>query len=134
MKGALRSFLITAAIFAVILLVIPAVSVSNDPKTFLIVSLVFFLVNFFVRPLIKLAFFLPLNLLTFNLASFLAFFVVFVFLPNFLPSFKISYYDFSGLSTSGIIIPAVEMSSIQTAAVAALAMSVFTVILNWIFD
>ncbi|OGD86852.1 hypothetical protein A2Z23_00610 [Candidatus Curtissbacteria bacterium RBG_16_39_7] len=134
MKGALKSFLITAAIFAIIMLAIPSISVSNDPKTFILVAFILFLVNFFVRPLLKLAFFLPLNLLTFNVAGFAAFFAVFLLLPNFLPNFKISYYDFGGVATSGIIIPAVQLSSLQAAAVAAFIMSIFSVFLGWVFD
>jgi len=133
MKGALKSFLIIVAVLAVILKAIPAISVSGDPKTFITVAFVLFLVNFFIRPLLKLAFFLPLNLLTFNLAGFLAFFAAFVLLPNFVPGFKISYYDFSGLSTSAIIIPAIGLSSVQTAALAALIMMILSSVLGWIF-
>jgi uncharacterized membrane protein YvlD (DUF360 family) len=134
MKGALKSFLITCAIFVIILQTIPAVSVSNDIKTFLIVALVFFLVNFFVRPFLKLLFFLPINLLTFNLVGFLSFFATFMLLPNFVPNFRVSYFDFGGFNSSGIIIPPLQLSSIQTAFFSALIMAIFSAVLSWIFD
>jgi len=134
MKGVLKALLINAAIFALVLRFIPAVSVSNDPKIFAIVVFVIFLANFFVRPILKMIFFLPFNLLTLNLSSFVLFLLIFNFLPVFVSGFSISRYNFGGLSTSLIIIPAFEFTPFQTTALVALIIAMLSYLLDWIFN
>jgi len=89
------------------------------------------LINFILVPLLKILF-LPLNLLTLGLFSWLINVLALYALTTIVSDFVLLPYNFAGAAIFGVIIPPMELTSFLVAVVASLMISIITHFLQWL--
>lgn len=133
MRHYLKSVLITIAAFYITYTLIPAISVGQDPKNWLLVLGGLWIISQVVSPIFSLVL-LPVNILTFGLVSFLLN-IAFVFaLLNFLPGFSVSAYNFAGAQVQGVIFPPIFLNQIATIALVATLITILQKLFHIIFE
>lgn len=104
MKSLLRNIFINYLVIYLSSLIYPGFSVVNSFKNLLTASVIWFLLNKIVKPIIKLLL-LPINLITLNLFSWLVGLITLFMLQVFADGVKINSFQFPGLNYGGFTIP-----------------------------
>lgn len=110
---------------------IPGFSIGNSLDGILVTSVVFAIINVFVKPVVKI-FFLPLNLITLNFFSILINIGLVYGLTKLVPTVTISSWQFNGYSAYGFTIPGFEFTIIYTYIVVSIIVTFVVSFLNWI--
>lgn len=131
MKTLLRYFLINLASLYAATRIIPGLSYTGGIKSLVIGALAFMLINFIMVPLLKILF-LPLNLLTVGLFSWLINVLALYALTTIVSDFQLLPYNFPGFYTSGFNIPAMELTPFWVAVIASMVIGVITHFLQWL--
>lgn len=100
-------------------------------QTFLLASAALTFIYIFIKPILRL-FFLPINLLSLGLLSWLINVAVLYLLTLFIPAISVSAWEFPGISYQGFVIPAYNLSQIATFVVTALTLSFIINFLVWL--
>lgn len=131
MKGLLRTFLF--CLFALWLTpnIIPAFKIVGDFKALFTAALVLSLIYIFVKPILKV-FFLPINLLSLGLLSWLSNVAVLYLLTLFVPQIKISAWQFAGTSYQGIILPSYHFNQLFTFIIVSFFITIVINFLAWV--
>jgi putative membrane protein len=131
MKGLLRIFLF--CLFALWLTpnFISAFKIIGDFKTLVISAIVLSLIYLFIRPILNI-FFLPINLLSLGLLSWLTNVAVLYLLTFFVPQIKITNWQFSGISYEGFIVPAYHFNQLLTYIIVSLFLTIVINFLTWL--
>ncbi|MDO8451932.1 MAG: phage holin family protein [bacterium] len=105
MKYFIRVFLFN--VFAIWLTseIIPALVIRGNWQTIMTAGLVLSILMIFVQPMLKILF-IPINIITFGLLSWLVNVIVLYFLTLVVPEVLISAFTFPGFSSGGFTIPA----------------------------
>src|SRR3990167_5836050 len=93
-------------------------------------AVAFMLINFILVPLLKILF-LPLNLLTLGLFSWIVN-VLALYALTTISSFVLMPYNFPGITLAGVIIPPLTLTTFWVAVAASLIISVITHFLQWL--
>ena len=109
MKPLLRSILINLLVFYLCGLVYPGFVIKHEFKVLVSAAVVWFLLNKFVKPIIKLLL-LPINLITLNLFSWVVSMITLFLLQIVVGDIHISSYRFPGLSYEGFTVPAIYIN------------------------
>lgn len=132
MKTLLRYFLINLVSLFITTKLIPGLIYTGGIKSLLIGAGVFMLINFILVPLLKILF-LPLNLLTLGLFSWLINVLALYALTTIVSDFQLIPYNFAGFySNSGFSLPPMELSPFWVAVVASLLIGFITHFLQWL--
>ncbi len=131
MKTLLRFFLINLVSLLAATKLIPGLIYTGGVKSLLIGAVVFMLINFLLVPLLKILF-LPLNLLTLGLFSWLINVLALFALTTIVTDFALLPYNFPGTSISGIIIPPMELTTFWVAVLASFIIGMITNFLQWL--
>ncbi len=132
MKTLLRYFLINLVSLYTATKLIPGLVYIGGIKALFIGALVFMLINFILVPLLKILF-LPLNLLTLGLFSWLINVLALYALTTIVSDFQLIPYTFAGFySSGGFSIPPMELSPFWVAVVASLIIGFITHFLQWL--
>lgn len=131
MKTLLRYFLINLVSLLVATKLIPGLTYTGGVKSLLIGAVVFMLINFLLVPLLKILF-LPLNLLTLGLFSWLINVLALFALTTIVSDFALLPYNFPGTTIFGIIIPGMELTTFWVAVVASFIIGMITNFLQWL--
>lgn len=134
LKQILRSFVISLAAFIVTIEAIPTIDFEDDLNLFLLIVAIIFAGAIIIKPLFKIAFFLPLNFFTMHLAGLLTNILILFSITFLVPQFRITAYDFYGYSYQGFTIPPVSLNYIQTLIAAAVVISLVAAFLNWLAE
>lgn len=131
MKRILRIFLIS--IFALWLTskLVQGFSYGGSNETLVGAAAAFTAINLFVRPILRL-FFLPLNLLTLGLFSWVVNVLVLYILTLIIPAIKITAFDFPGFSWQGLILPTMHFNLLFAFVVSSFVISFISSFLNWL--
>mgnify|MGYP001591925299 FL=1 len=130
MKTILRYFLINLAALVIATQLIPGLTYTGGLKSLMIGAAAFMLINWILVPLLKILF-LPLNLLTVGLFSWLVN-VLALYALTTVSSFALIPYRFPGLSVSGVAIPAMDLTTFWVAVIASVLIGVITHFLQWL--
>jgi len=122
-SGVLRSIIGALVAIAVTALIIPGISYQGDLRVLLAASLVYALFQMLVKPLLNLLT-LPLNFLTFGLASVVVGVGLFWAISYFVPSFTLLPFDFPSITFAGVGIPALSVPRYATIILGAFLVSV----------
>lgn len=133
MKHLLRSFLINFVALATATKYIEGLTYSGGIKTLLIGSVALMLINLAVIPLLKIMF-LPLNLLTLGLFTWVVNVIGLYFLTVVIPAFKILPFVFPGASIDGFVIPSVSLNILEVAILASFLVGLVSHLLSWLCD
>lgn len=131
MKGLIRSFFISFYSLWLTPNVVLGFSYSGGIRTLFLAAAAFTGINLFIRPIIRL-FFLPLNLLTLGLFSWIVNVLVLYILIRLISQIKIVAFDFPGFSWSGFVIPPMHLSFIFALIVSSFVISFIFSFLNWL--
>ncbi len=131
MKTLLRYFLINLVSLYTATRLIPGLTYSGGIKSLFLGAAAFMLINFIMVPLLKILF-LPLNLLTVGLFSWLINVLALYALTTIVSDFQLLPYTFQGLYISGFNIPQTDLSPFLVAVAASFVIGVITHFLQWI--
>lgn len=131
MKTLLRYFLINLVSLYITTRYLPGLTYNGGIKSLLLGAAAFMLINFILVPLLKILF-LPLNLLTIGLFSWLINVIALYALTTIVSDFSLMPYNFPGASISGITIPAMELTTFWVAVVASFMIGTITHFLQWL--
>lgn len=104
MKSFLRHIFVNFITIYLLGLTYPGLSVDLSLKTLLTASVIWYLLNKIVKPIIKLLL-LPINLITLNLFSWLVGLATLFLLQVFADGITITSFQFEGASFSGFVFP-----------------------------
>ncbi|MCL4360698.1 phage holin family protein [Patescibacteria group bacterium] len=109
MKHIVRVFLF--AMFALWLTsqIFPTIVIAGSWQTLLVAGAIFALLMLFVHPMLKILF-IPINIITFGLLSWLINVIVLWLLTVFVPAVEVRPWQFPGYSVGGFVIPAISFS------------------------
>lgn len=123
MFSLLRSLLSAAAAIFTVSYIIPGISYQGDLQVFLAATLIFALFHLLVKPVLNLVA-LPLNFLTFGLASFFINVGLFYAVSYFVPGFTIESFGFAGLHWGSLAVPSFNFSILATTILGAFLSSI----------
>jgi putative membrane protein len=109
MKPLLRSILINLLVFYLCGIIYPGFVIKHDFKVLVSAAVVWFFLNKFVKPIIKLLL-LPINLITLNLFSWVVSMVTLFLLQMLVGDIHISAYSFPGVNFEGFIVPPIYIN------------------------
>jgi putative membrane protein len=130
-KTLLRYFLINLAALSLTAHYIPGLTFTGGFKSLFLGAIAFMLINFLLVPLLKVLF-LPLNLLTLGLFSFLINVLALYALTTIVSDFVLVPFHFSGLSLGVISIPGMDLATFWVAVLASIMIGVITHFLQWL--
>lgn len=133
MKSLAKSFLANALTLWIIVRLIGGVKIEGDWQIFLLVTAGLFLLNFLVKPAVKLVF-LPINLLTLNLSSLFLNAGLLFGLTKIIPQFKVEAFEFAGFAYQGFTVPSIYFNQWLTFLIAATIITAITSLLKWFFS
>ncbi len=131
MKTLLRYFLINLVSLYLATRFISGLTYTGGIKSLLIGALAFMLINFILVPLLKILF-LPLNLLTLGLFTWIINVLALFALTTIVSDFKLLPFEFGGILLNGVVIPSMELSTFWVAVVASLLIGFITHFLQWL--
>lgn len=132
MRKIIVNILATAASFYVAQYFLDGVQLENSWQSYLIASIVFVILNFFLTPIIKLML-LPINLLTLGLFRWLTNVLVLYLFDLVYDGIDISSFMYSGFTSSIISLPSGNISIFWVLVLASLLMSLTYSIINTLF-
>lgn len=131
MKRLLRSYLINLGALWLTTQAIPGLFYEGGAKTLALGGLAVMLINFIVVPLLKLLF-LPFNLITFGLFSWVINVFAIYVLVTVIPQFKLMPYNFPGLSLGFVTVPEMMLNTLYVAIGASLLISLSSNLAKWL--
>lgn len=133
MKKLLRYFLINMVSLLAATHFVPGLLYSGGVKTLLIGGAAFTVINFLLVPLLKILF-LPLNLLTLGLFSWLINVLALYALTTVVSGFYLVPYTFEGFVYNGFSIPTFDLSTFMVAVAASFVIGIVTNFLQWLVN
>ncbi|TSC86053.1 MAG: putative membrane protein [Microgenomates group bacterium Gr01-1014_7] len=130
MKTLLRYFLINLTSLVVATQLIPGLSYTGGIKSLIIGAFFFMLINFILVPLLKILF-LPLNLLTVGLFSWVVN-VLALYVLTTISSFVLLPYRFPGANLWVLSIPAMDLTTFWVAVAASVLIGIIAHFLQWL--
>ncbi|OGD81587.1 hypothetical protein A2572_04355 [Candidatus Collierbacteria bacterium RIFOXYD1_FULL_40_9] len=124
MKIFLRHIFVNFVAFYLLGVSYPGLQVDLNTKTLLTASIIWFLLNKIIKPIIKLLL-LPINLITLNLFTWLIGLITLFLLQIFADGISVKSFQFQGLDFYGFIIPAFFVNLF-------FSYIITSVLLNWI--
>lgn len=131
MKHILRNYLVNLGGLWATSQILPALSISGGAKGLLIGALAFMGANLVLVPIIKVLL-LPLNLLTLGIFAWLANVLALYLLMIVVPYFELLAYHFPGLTISGFVVPAMDLSTFQVAIAVSFLMGFIIHLFQWL--
>ncbi len=130
-KTYLLGFIISAIAFVIATFFLPGLNYGGNSDTLVRASIVFSLLNTFVRPILKIVL-LPLNFLTLGLLGGLTGLILLWLVSVLVPGFTITASHFGGLTFGSVSLPSYDLNAILTLIVGAFVIGVVTSALYWI--
>lgn len=131
MKTLLRYFLINLVSLYLTIQFLPGLTYRGGFKSLAVGAAAFMLINFILVPLLKILF-LPLNLLTLGLFSWVINVLALFALTTIVSEFALLPYHFPGGIFFGVTLPPLELNTFWVAVVASFMIGVITHFLQWI--
>jgi len=133
MKHLIRIFLFNVFALWITSQLLPALIIPGGWQTILFAGFVLSLLMLIVVPILKILF-IPINILTFGLLSWLINVIVIYLLTFFVPEIHIMPWTFPGVSWSGFTVPSVHLTYIFALIVVSLCISTITDILHYVSE
>lgn len=112
---------------------IPTIQFTNF-SYFVILSGLIYLANYFIDPVAKILFFLPINFTVLVLIHILANFLVLFLSSGSFEEFEVGAFDFPGFTLYGFTIAPFYFSALQTTIIAAVIITFISGFFNWLTD
>lgn len=133
MKSLLRSILINLLVFYLCGILYPGFSIKHDFKVLVSAAVVWFFLNKFVKPIIKLLL-LPINLITLNLFSWAVSMLTLFLLQIVVGDITINAYTFPGLNYEGFIVPSFFINVFFSYLIASTLLNLLAKSIKWLIS
>jgi uncharacterized membrane protein YvlD (DUF360 family) len=130
-KTVLRNYLINLAVLWGVTEQFPGLSYNGEFKTLLIGALGLMGMNIIIIPLLKIVF-LPLNLLTLGIFTFVINVIALYLLTTIMPTFKLVPYDYPGGTILGFPVPPTHLTVLWVAIIASFMIGFASHFLHWL--
>lgn len=131
MKSFIRKFVLSIISLYITSKLITGFKISQDFSILAKISFLFTILNFFVKPVIKVLT-LPLNFVSFGLFSLIINGLTIYLLTYFSPEVKITPWYFPGLNYKGFALPSYNFSFFYTLILISLVVSLIINFFSWI--
>lgn len=131
MKSIFRHYVITLFILWVVDYMIPGISITGGIATYAFAALVLFLLNIFVKPILKIIL-LPISLVTLGLTGIFINAFIFFGLDYFMEEITVTTWQFGGAALASYSIPPFQFGIIVTYLVSAILISFLITFLRWL--
>ncbi len=133
MKYILRTLLFHSAALWVTSMLLPALYVPGDWSTILIAGLVLTVLTLIGKPFLKILF-IPINILTFGLFSWLIHVVVMYLLTLAVPAVQVHPWYFPGVAWAGFVVPGTNLNYYMSLILVALVLTAIASALEWLCE
>ena len=130
-KTVLRNYLINLAVLWGVTEQFPGLSYNGEVRTLLIGAVGLMGMNIIIIPLLKIVF-LPLNILTLGIFTFVINVIALYLLTTIIPAFKLVPYDYPGGAILGISIPPTHLTVLWVAIIASFMIGFASHFLHWL--
>ncbi len=131
MKSLLRNFLIHIVALGVTANILQGFTITGGARTLILGGLGLMFINIMIVPLLKIMF-LPLNILTLGLFTWVINVVGLYILILLIPQIKILPFHFPGVDLGGINIPEADLNVLMVAVVASFIIGFISHFLQWL--
>lgn len=131
MKNVLRNFLINLMAFWATTQILPGLVLDGGIQALFIVTLAMMLSHVIVIPLLKLMF-LPLNLLTLGIFTWVVNVIALYILTIIIPHVKLIPFSYPGANINGFIIPGIDFNVWQVAILASFLVGLAAHFMKWL--
>lgn len=131
MKKLFKNYLIILVALILASQIIPGLVFEAGFTGYLYAAAVFMVINMVVVPLLKIMF-LPLNLLTLGVFSWIVNVLALYLLTKIVPQLKLVPFEFLGANIAGIIVPSMHLNVLMVAIVASFVIGFTSHFLNWL--
>lgn len=132
-KVALRNYILNLAILWGVTEVFPGLVYDGDFRTLAFGAVGLMAMNLIVIPLLKVVF-LPLNILTLGIFTWVINVIALYLLTTIIPQFKLTSYDFPGAVFFGINIPSQHLSVLWVAIIASFMIGFAGRFFHWLIS
>ena len=133
MKKILLYFIVTAVSLKLTESIIPGIEISNSTDGLLLVTIVFTIVNFTIKPLLKILS-LPIEIATLGLFTIVINTVLLLFVDYLLVPLSIEGFWFPGIVYGPVIIAPTRVPAVLTALLGSVLISMISSTLLWLSD
>jgi putative membrane protein len=133
MKYLLRVFLFHCFSLWFVSELIPALNITDGWQTLLFAGLVLSILMLLVHPILKILF-IPINIITFGLLSWIINVIVIYLLTVFVSAVTITAWNFPGIHLVGFVVPHVQFSYIVSLCIVSMTLTLFVDILHTISE
>jgi putative membrane protein len=133
MKSLLRNFLIHLVTLMLVAKILPGFTYSGGLKVLILGTLAFMLINVAVVPLLKVMF-LPLNLITLGIFTWVINVIGLYLLTTVIPNFRLMPYNFEGAQFGIIVLPPTQMNVLMVAILASFLVGLISHFLQWLYS
>lgn len=131
MKKYLRLFLINFLAIWLVADLLEGISYSDGYKTLAASALILTLINFIIKPLIKLLL-LPVNLITLGSFRWLVNVLSLYLMTSLVPKLEVQSFEFVGFTQNGFVVPTANLSVFWVLVIASFVISLMTTLLLWL--
>jgi putative membrane protein len=133
MKHLIRVFLFNVFALWLTSQIVPGIAITGGWQTILFAGFILCLLMLIVAPILKILF-IPINILTFGLLSWLVNVMVIYLLTLFVPEITVNPWVFSGASWAGFVIPRIEIGYFLSLVLTSFSIAVITDILHYVSE
>lgn len=133
MKQLVRVFLFNLFALWLTSQVLPTLMIAPGWQTMMFAGFILSFLMLIVKPMLKILF-IPINILTFGLLSWLINVIVVYLLTVFVPEITIAPWQFEGASWAGFVIPPVYLTYTPALIISALIISAITEVLHYVSE
>lgn len=130
-KTALRNYIINLAVLWAVTEIFPGLSYNGEFRTLLVGALGLMGMNIIIIPLLKVVF-LPLNILTLGIFTWVINVIALYLLTTIIPAFKLIPYDYPGGTVLGVSLPAQSLTVLWVAIIASFMIGFASHFLHWL--
>jgi putative membrane protein len=132
MKFFLKAVFVNGISLALVSYIFAGLSYGGDLGVLLVASVIFAIINFFLKPIIKL-FLLPINLISLGLLGWLTGVFCLLVLTIFIPQIQIKSFQYSGYSFAGFTLPPFYFTTLFSLVMASFLLSLTSSFIYWLF-
>ena len=133
MKHIVRIFLFNGFAIWMTTQLYPALRIGGNWQTLLFAGIMLSILMLVVAPILKILF-IPINIITFGLLSWIINVVVIYLLTVFVPEVSIREYEFPGLSWNGFVVPSIHAGYVLSLIIATFSITFFSNLLHKISE
>ena len=133
MKHIIRVFLFNVFALWLASQILPTIGIPQGWQTMLFAGLTLSMLMLIVKPVLKILF-IPINILTFGLLSWVINVIVIYLLTVFVPEIRIHLWVFPGATWAGFVIPAIHFTYMSALVASSLLITIITDVLHYVSE